>query len=194
MCTTVRATSLFHNTGAYSTASYPTATKTSACATTTSPGWLRKRPTRPKNWSSNARDTTPAAWKVSTTGSPVAAIRLRSAWQLSGWAPRIPTNSAGRCAPRINSLAWPIAVVGAAANGEIGNRAVASAVVGAASTSAGNTTAAAPRDSLTAARNAPTVASATLSGSLTSPVNLVTALSRAAASIDWWGRLGRVLR
>ena len=68
------------------------------------------------------------------------------------------------------------------------------AVVGAASTSAGSTTAAAPRGSLTAARKAPMVASATLSGSLISPVNLVTVLSSAAASIDWWVRLSRSSR
>ena len=43
---------------------------------------------------------------------------------------------------------------------------------------------AAPRGSLIAARNAPMTASATLSGSLTSPVNLVTFLSNAAASMD----------
>ena len=58
------------------------------------------------------------------------------------------------------------------------------AVVGSAATSDGITTAAAPRGTVVAARNALATASAALSGWATSPVNLVTEASIAAAFID----------
>ena len=47
MWITVRAGSAFHSRGSYSTGSNPTVTKTSAWLMRTSPGWLRKSPTRP---------------------------------------------------------------------------------------------------------------------------------------------------
>ena len=68
------------------------------------------------------------------------------------------------------------------------------AEVGAASTSCGRMTAAAPCGAVVAARNAFATASGALSGSLISPVNLVTVFISAAASIDWCVRLSRSSR
>src|SRR5688500_10560545 len=116
---------------------------------------------------------TPAAWKVSTTGSPVSTTSARSAAQLSGSAARVPTSRTGLAAPRMRSAARQIVSTGAEPSGGTGRGRVIPAAVGAASTSDGRITAADPRGSVVAARNALTTVSGTLSGSLTSPVNLV---------------------
>src|SRR5580693_2135826 len=194
MWITVRAGSGFHSRGSYSTGSYPTVTKTSAWLMRMSPGWLRNRPTRPTKLSSSSRDTTPAAWNVSTTGRSATASNSRSAAHGSGSPARTPTNRTGRCAARIMFTACEIRSAGAAPSGGTGDGSTIAADVAAVNTSAGSTTAAAPRGGASAARIALATASGTLSGSLTSPVYFVKGLSAATASIDWWVRLSRSAR
>ncbi|MDT5051521.1 MAG: hypothetical protein QOG75_7449 [Mycobacterium sp.] len=53
---------------------------------------------------------------------------------------------------------------------------------------------AAPRGVVVASRNAFATASGALSGSVISPVNLMTVFITAAASREWWVRLGRSSR
>jgi hypothetical protein len=53
---------------------------------------------------------------------------------------------------------------------------------------------AAPRGVVVAAQSAVATASGALTGSVISPVNLTTVFITAAASMDWWVRLGRSSR